>query len=90
MRNMGFTLANDEYIARFEYHRFLFVTVAEAHLDNAVQHRKYLGAIILVPAIRLIRPMETDAGAGYFGQVSGAPGTRSYEGSDIINDHWHR
>ena len=48
----------EEYVADFQPHDFLNSIQPVVHIDNAVQHCEHFFAIIDMPLVRLVRPMQ--------------------------------
>ena len=59
------------------------------HLNRAIEHDENLGAIIDVPDIGLVGPMQPHRGAFNFGEITGSPGTGSSEAAVVLIDVGH-
>ena len=54
--------AGKENIIHIQHHFLYFSLLAVIHFYCAVQHHKHLFAVVDVPAVRFISPMQSDAG----------------------------
>lgn len=79
----------DEQIAGTEPNDMFLSMFPPMHIDVAVQDDKRFSAIIDVPAIRLVGPMEAHAGTLDFHQVLSPPGTVRSEPADVRDNLGH-
>lgn len=57
------------------------------HINRAIQHDKYLFAIVDVPLIGLISPVQASGDAIHIGDVDRPPGAISFEGFAVDDFH---
>ena len=77
---MGDVLCSDrrmENIPGLEHRRKFLAVLFVAHFDTAMEHRKYLFAIVDMPLIGLVCPMEPGRNAVHIGNIgNGVPMAR--------------
>lgn len=87
MRAVGITLAGEEQVAGAQGDDVFLAILAIVHVDLAIHHRKHFFAIVDVPSIRLVGPVQAHGRIGYGGNQFGAPGAGGDKFSATDNFH---
>lgn len=64
-----------EHISCFQAYGFLLSGFAVMHVDNAVENSKDFLAIVDMPFVGLIRPVQTGSDSAHVGNVERSPGS---------------
>ena len=77
----------EEDVTGLQHCDLLFAGFAVMHVDRAVEHHEHLLAIVHMPAIRLVGPMQARGNAAHVGNVERAPGMLSSKrlGADDVH-----
>lgn len=75
IRNMFFADFRHENVRCFQADDFLDARFSVFHVDFAGEHREHLRAVVHVPIVGLVGPMQADGRAVDLRQVAGAPRT---------------
>ena len=87
---MGDVLSADariEDVADIQLHLFFFALLAIMHQHLAIEHHKHFLAVVDVPFLRLICPVQARGDAVHAGDVQRAPG--SLGGERLAADNLH-
>jgi hypothetical protein len=87
MRNMLTSRFREKDVANLQCHDLLDTRLAVMHIDRAVENCKYLLAIVHMPFVRLVGPVETSRGPAHVGDVVSTPSARSGEILAPNNSH---
>src|SRR5258706_2849936 len=87
IRHMLRTHRRIKHVASFKNRRMFDAGFAIAHLDAAIENGENFLAIVDVPLVGLIGPVQTGRDAAHAGDVERAPGTRGREG--LAADDFH-
>jgi hypothetical protein len=72
---MGVALVGVEDVAGLQARHPFFAVGAVVHVDRAVHHRKHFRAVVDVPGVGLVGPVQAHGGVRHRGDQVGAPGT---------------
>lgn len=73
-------------VAAFQLNDAFFAVFSVVHIDFAVHHGKHFLAVVDVPFVGLVRPVQTHGDAVHIGDVEGAPcaGSSKFGGADSL------
>jgi hypothetical protein len=86
---MFVTYLSYEHICGTQNDDLFFPAGSVSHLYGAIEHDKNLGAIINVPMVRFISPVQSDRGPIDLREISRAPGLVCFKRANICDDLRH-
>lgn len=87
VRNMLVASLGNENVRGRQANDVLVAVEAIMHIDMAAQYDKRFGAIVFVPDVGLIGPVEPDGRTVDLDEVASTPGAIGSERGSILNDH---